>query len=47
MPSGGGVHSIAYRFDGQTAYAIEGAIFAAGAAVRWPRDGLGLLEHAA
>ena len=37
----------AYRFDGQTAYAIEGAIFSAGSAVQWLRDGLGLLEQAA
>ena len=37
----------AYRLDGRTTYAIEGAIFAAGAAVQWLRDGLGLLEHAA
>jgi glycerol kinase len=32
---------------GGTAYALEGAIFVAGAAVQWLRDGLGLLEQAA
>lgn len=30
----------AYRFNGQSAYAIEGSIFVAGAAVQWLRDGL-------
>ena len=33
--------------DGQPAYALEGAIFVAGAAIQWLRDGLGLLETAA
>jgi glycerol kinase len=32
--------------DGAVAYALEGAIFATGAAVQWLRDGLGLIEHA-
>jgi glycerol kinase len=32
--------------DGTVAYALEGAIFATGAAVQWLRDGLGLIEHA-
>ncbi|MFW6330595.1 MAG: glycerol kinase GlpK, partial [Gemmatimonadota bacterium] len=32
---------------GQPAYALEGAIFVAGASVQWLRDGLGLLETAA
>jgi glycerol kinase len=32
---------------GQPAYALEGAIFVAGAAVQWLRDGLGLLQDAA
>lgn len=36
----------AYRVDGQMAYAIEGSIFVAGAAVQWLRDGLGLFEVA-
>ena len=37
----------AYRLNGRTTYAVEGSIFAAGAAVKWLRDGLGLLENAA
>ncbi len=39
--------TIAYQFDGQRHYALEGAIFVAGAAVQWLRDGLGLLVTAA
>lgn len=39
--------TIAYRFDGQTTYALEGSIFIAGAAVQWLRDGAGIVEHAA
>ena len=31
---------MAYRFDGQITYAIEGSIFIAGAAVGWLRDNL-------
>jgi len=31
----------------QTAYALEGSIFVAGAAIQWLRDGLGILEDAA
>lgn len=38
--------TIAYRLDGETYYALEGAIFVAGAAVQWLRDGLGILESA-
>jgi glycerol kinase len=38
--------TIAYRLDGKVAYAIEGAIFVAGAAVQWLRDGLGVIEAA-
>ena len=36
----------AYRIDGKMTYAIEGSIFAAGAAIQWLRDGLGLFSHA-
>ena len=36
----------AYRLNGQTTYALEGSIFIAGAAVKWLRDGLGLITHA-
>jgi glycerol kinase len=39
--------TIAYRFNGETAYAIEGAIFIAGAAIQWLRDGLGAIATAA
>src|SRR6266581_4285190 len=33
--------TIAYQLDGRRTYALEGAIFVAGAAVQWLRDGLG------
>ncbi|MFC4166423.1 glycerol kinase GlpK [Teichococcus aestuarii] len=39
--------TIAYQFHGRRAYALEGAIFVAGAAVQWLRDGLGLIRAAA
>ncbi len=32
---------------GQAAYALEGSVFNAGAAVQWLRDGLGIISHAA
>jgi glycerol kinase len=38
--------TIAYRLEGRTTYALEGAIFTAGAAIKWLRDGLGLITHA-
>lgn len=38
--------TIAYRLNGETTYALEGAIFIAGAAVQWLRDGLGIIENA-
>ena len=38
--------TIAYRIDGRTTYALEGAIFVAGAAIKWLRDGIGLITHA-
>jgi len=37
----------AYRLGGRTTFALEGSIFAAGAAVKWLRDGLGVITHAA
>ena len=37
----------AYRINGRTTYAMEGSIFAAGAAIKWLRDGLGLFANAA
>lgn len=36
----------AYRLGGRTIYALEGSIFVAGAAVKWLRDGLGVIVHA-
>lgn len=39
--------TIGYRLDGQSTYAIEGAIFVAGAAIQWLRDGLRLFRNAA
>ncbi len=36
----------AYRLDGKTTYALEGSIFVAGAAIKWLRDGLGVITHA-
>ena len=36
----------AYRLGGKTTYAIEGSIFVAGAAIKWLRDGLGVIAHA-
>ncbi len=38
--------TIAYQLDGKRTYALEGAIFIAGAAVQWLRDGLHLIEQA-
>ena len=39
--------TIAYRLDGRTTYALEGSIFVAGAAIKWLRDGIGIITHAA
>ncbi|MGD9671163.1 MAG: glycerol kinase GlpK [Hyphomicrobiaceae bacterium] len=39
--------TIAYEFDGERTYALEGAIFVAGAAVQWLRDGLGVISQSA
>lgn len=38
--------TIAYQLGGTRTYALEGAIFIAGAAVQWLRDGLGLIASA-
>jgi glycerol kinase len=35
--------TVAWRLDGVPAYALEGSIFTAGAAVQWLRDGLGII----
>ena len=37
----------AYSAGGRTTYALEGSIFVAGAAVKWLRDGLGVIDRAA
>ncbi len=39
--------TVACSADGGAAYALEGSVFVAGAAVQWLRDGLGILAHAA
>jgi glycerol kinase len=39
--------TVALQLAGQRTYALEGAIFVAGAAVQWLRDGLGVLRDAA
>lgn len=39
--------TIATRINGEVNYALEGSIFAAGAAIKWLRDQLGLIRHAA
>ncbi len=39
--------TVALQRDGRRSYALEGAIFVAGAAVQWLRDGLGLFADAA
>jgi glycerol kinase len=39
--------TVAYRLAGRTAYALEGSIFIAGAAVQWLRDRLGIIKTAA
>ncbi len=38
--------TIAYQLDGKRTYALEGAIFIAGAAVQWLRDGLKIISAA-
>lgn len=38
--------TVGYRLNGETTYALEGAIFVAGAAVKWLRDGLKIITHA-
>ncbi|MCG6122352.1 MAG: glycerol kinase GlpK [Microvirga sp.] len=38
--------TIAYQLGGRRSYALEGAIFVAGAAVQWLRDGLRIIDRA-
>jgi glycerol kinase len=39
--------TVAWTVEGSTTYALEGAVFIAGAAVQWLRDGLGIIKQAA
>ena len=41
------VTTIAWGLDGKVAYALEGSIFVAGAAIQWLRDELGLIDSSA
>jgi glycerol kinase len=44
-PTDGMLTTIAWELaDGTVAYALEGAIFATGAAIQWLRDGVGLID---
>ena len=36
--------TVAYRLGGTTTYALEGSIFAAGVAIKWLRDQIGLIQ---
>jgi glycerol kinase len=46
-PCGGILQTVAWEKNGALAYATEGSVFVAGAAVQWLRDGLGLISSAA
>ncbi len=45
--TGGLLTTVGYRVGGTTAYALEGSVFVAGAAIKWLRDRLGLIASAA
>jgi glycerol kinase len=45
-PAQGLLATVAWRLGGKTTYAVEGAIFNAGTAIKWLRDELGLLAAA-
>jgi glycerol kinase len=45
-PSTGLLASAGWQLGGRTAFVLEGAVFIAGAAIQWLRDGLGLLASA-
>jgi glycerol kinase len=45
-PGHGLLTTVAWRLAGRTTYALEGAVFIAGAAVQWLRDGLGVIARA-
>ncbi len=44
-PADGLLTTVAWELGGKTTYALEGAIFSAGATFQWLRDGLGIIEH--
>ncbi len=46
QPQKGLLATTAYRINGESAYALEGSIFMAGAIVQWLRDRLGLITDA-
>jgi glycerol kinase len=48
VPSPGGLlTTVAWKIGGQTTYCLEGAVFIAGAAVQWLRDGLRAISSSA
>ena len=47
-PDGGLLGTVGWtRLNGERSYAVEGAVFVAGAAIQWLRDGLGILQSSA
>ncbi|MBL8243257.1 MAG: glycerol kinase GlpK [Rhodanobacteraceae bacterium] len=40
------LRTVAWQLGGARTYALEGAVFVAGALIQWLRDGLGLIGHA-
>jgi glycerol kinase len=47
-PADGLLTTVAWTLaNGETAYALEGAVFVTGAAIQWLRDGLGIIAEAA
>ncbi len=40
------ISTIAYGLNGKVKYALEGSVFIAGAAIKWLRDGLGIISSA-
>lgn len=47
IPGSGLLGTVGYRVGGRSAYAVEGSIFVAGAAVQWLRDKMGVIDNAA
>jgi glycerol kinase len=46
-PAHGLLTTVAWRLDGRDWFALEGSIFVTGQAIKWLRDGLGLIREAA